>query len=137
MRDTRGGSLSIARSEHAGFVCTQAYPIKAEMSVSMPLKQATSPIHLDLILVCRKERTANGRASNPPAIDRAREQISTLKSAGIEVSLGDAKVILMGCFLCEAHAMGNIEREEAFLWGLEQHLDAYVYQVIPAKSEAC
>ena len=131
------GWISVYRAiRHAGFVCTQAYPIKAEMSVSMPLQQATAPIHLDLILVCRKERPANGRASNPPAIDRAREQISTLKSAGIEVSFGDAKVILMGCFLCEAHAMGNLEQAEEFLWEQEQHLDAYADQVMVAKAEA-
>ena len=123
----------------AGFLCTRAYPIKAEMSVSMPLQQATSPIHLDLILICHKaqNRSANSRASKPPqpAIDTAREQVSRLKSAGIKVSLGDAKVILMGCFLCEAHTMRDLDREERFLGELEQHLDAYVAQVISAKGE--
>ena len=124
---------------HAGLVCTRGYPIKAEMSVSMPLQQAASPIHLDLILVCHRDKQArrNGRAIYPlrPAINVAKEQVSRLKSAGIKVSLGDAKVILMGCLLCEAHKMKNLDREEKFLEELEQSLDTYVAQVISAKGE--
>jgi adenine-specific DNA methylase len=38
----------------AGFVITAAHPIKAEMSVAMPKRQAKEPIDLDVILVCRK-----------------------------------------------------------------------------------
>ena len=133
------GWTSVHRAiRRAGLICTQAYPIKAEMSVSMPLQKAVSPIHLDLILVCCKDqlRTLNNRESNPyyAAIQRAREQISTLKSTRIKVSLGDAKVILMGCFLCETHKFGNIKREELFFGELELKLDAYVDQVISAKS---
>ena len=124
---------------HAGLVCARGYPIKAEMSVSMPLQQAASPIHLDLILVCHRDKQArrNGRAIYPlrPAINVAKEQVSRLKSAGIKVSLGDAKVILMGCLLCEAHKMKNLDREEKFLEELEQSLDTYVAQVISAKGE--
>ena len=124
---------------HAGLVCTRGYPIKAEMSVSTPLQQATSPIHLDLILVCHKDKQArrSGRFSQPlrPAIDVAKEQVSRLKSAGIKVSLGDAKVILMGCLLCEVHKMQNLDREERFLEEVEQNLDTYVAQVISAKGE--
>ncbi len=124
---------------HAGLVCTRGYPIKAEMSVSMPLQQAASPIHLDLILVCRKDKKVkrNGRVSYPlrPAVNMAKDQVSKLKSAGIKVSLGDAKVILMGCLLCEAHKMNNLDREERFLEEVEQNLDTYVAQVISAKGE--
>ena len=109
------------------------------MSVSMPLQQAASPIHLDLILVCRKaqNKTVNGRKnySHHPAIDKAKEQALNLKSAGIKMSLGDAKVILMGCFLCEAHKMGNIEQEERLFTELEQRLDDYVNQVMSAKGK--
>ena len=122
----------------AGFFCARTYPIKAEMSVSMPLQQATSPIHLDLILVCHKaeNRVANGRVkSYQSVLDTAREQVSRLKSAGIKVSLGDAKVILMGCFLREAHTMGDLDREERFLDELEQRLDTYVAQLMSVKGE--
>ena len=124
---------------HAGFVCTQAYPIKAEMSVSMPLQQAKSPIHLDLILVCRRDlwdtTGQSGDGALLSALDLAEAQISSLKKVGIKVSLGDAKVILMGRFLCEAHRMRNLDLEEKFLKGLEQDINTYVGQVVSAKGE--
>jgi hypothetical protein len=124
---------------HAGFVCTQAYPIKAEMSVSVPLQQNTSPIHLDLILVCCKDHhdrkaNSNGRELFS-ALNLAKAQISKLKQVGIKVSLGDAKVILMGRFLCEAHRIRNLDLEERFLKGLEKDIDEYVSQVISVKGE--
>ena len=124
---------------HAGFVCTQAYPIKAEMSVSMPLQQTTSPIHLDLILVCRKDQCDDtGQCSGDTLLsflDLAKVQISSLKKVGIKVSLGDAKVILMGRFLCEAHKLRNLDLEEKFLQDLEKDIDTYVSQVVSTEGE--
>ena len=124
---------------HAGFVCKQAYPIKAEMSVSTPLKQAKTPIHLDLILVCGKED--NGAAHHVANVNithvlrNAEDQIRDLKSANISVSLGDAKVILMGRFLCEAHRLWNLDKEETFLSEIERHIDDYVADVIKVQGE--
>jgi len=125
---------------HSGFVCNQAYPIKAEMSVSMPLLQAKSPIHLDLILVCKKDNRglANNEVNSVPmkiAVDEAKNIISSLKSKGIKVSLGDAKVILMGNFLCEAHKMRSLENEESFLNKIEQDIDQYVYDALKSEGE--
>ena len=123
----------------SGFVCTQAYPIKAEMSVSMPLQQANTPIQLDLILVCRKDRDgqADGPSDDPlaHALSCAQEQVSKLKGVGIKVSLGDAKVILMGRILCEAHRIGDLDAEADLLAELEEDVDAYVGQVMTAKGE--
>ena len=124
---------------HAGFVCKQAYPIKAEMSVSKPLKQAKTPIHLDLILVCGKEE--NGATCHVANVDiahvlsSAEDQIRALKSANISVSLGDAKVILMGRFLCEAHRLWNLDKEETFLSDIERHIDDYVADVSKVQGE--
>jgi putative DNA methylase len=124
---------------HAGFFCLQAYPIKAEMSVAMPLQQSKSPIHLDLILVCRRDGlTATGGPNHRTihsALATAETQISALTRAGIKVSLGDAKVILMGRFLCEVHKLMNLELEARFLAEVEQDIDSYVSQVIRAKGE--
>jgi adenine-specific DNA methylase len=124
---------------HSGFFCTQSYPIKAEMSVAMPLQQAKSPIHLDLILVCRRDSgntpSDSGDGTIPAALDAAGTQISSLRKAEIKVSLGDAKVILMGRFLCEVHKMRNLELEARFLEELEQDIDTYVSQVIASKGE--
>ena len=134
------GWTSVHRAiRHSGFVCTQAYPIKAEMSVSMPLQQAKSPIHIDLILVCRRDQTETLASSvDGPllsAVQLAEQQIGSLTTAGIKVSLGDAKVILMGRLLCETHKMRNLELEKAFLDEVEQDIDRYVGQVISAQEE--
>lgn len=124
---------------HSGFLCVQAYPIKAEMSVSMPLHQSKSPIHLDLILVCKRDGLATTEASSHGTIHSAlattETQISALTKAGIKVSLGDAKVILMGRFLCEVHKLRDLELEARFLTEIEQDIDSYVRQVIRAKGE--
>jgi hypothetical protein len=109
------------------------------MSVAMPLRQAKSPIHLDLILVCRRHSGNQAGDSGTGAIltslDVAAKQISSLRKARIKVSLGDAKVILMGRFLCEAHKMRNLQVEARFLEELEQDIDTYVSQVILSKGE--
>jgi putative DNA methylase len=124
---------------HAGFFCVQAHPIKAEMSVAMPLHQSKSPIHLDLIVVCRHDGlTATEGSSHGTihsALATAETQISALTRAGIKVSLGDAKVVLMGRFLCEVHKLRNLELEARFLAEIEEDIDTYVSQVIRAKGE--
>jgi hypothetical protein len=134
------GWTSVHRAiRHAGFVCTQVYPIKAEMSVSMPLKQAKSPIHLDLIVLCKKDSDGMAHGTAPADIEAAlhlaQDQVAALKSSEIAVSLGDAKVILMGRFLCEAHRMRNLEKEDKFLSEIEENIDAYVADLIQTEGE--
>jgi putative DNA methylase len=124
---------------HAGFICTRSFPIKAEMAVSMPLQQAKSPIHLDLVLVCRKSvlDTTPQRETEPirEAIKRAAGQASELIASGIQVSLADAKVILMGQLLCETHRLHCLDEEESFLEHRERDVDSYVQEVITEKGE--
>ena len=124
---------------HAGFVCSQSYPIKAEMSVSMPLRQAKSPIHLDLIVVCRRESNEKtqqkGELIIADVVRAAKRQVASLKGVGIKVSLGDAKVILMGRLLCETHTMKNPEMEEELLDSIENDIDTFVSQVMLTEGE--
>ncbi|MFQ6092108.1 MAG: hypothetical protein ACE5OR_05415, partial [bacterium] len=134
------GWISVHRAiRHGGFSCVQAHPIKSERSVSMPLQQAKTPMHLDLILVCKKEEKVDSaqQCQNvlTSALDMAKEQIGALSSAGIKVSLGDAKVVLMGQLLRHTHAMLNLEMEERFLSDVEREIDIYVGQVMEAKGE--
>ncbi len=123
----------------SGFFCVQTYPIKAEMSVAIPLQQSKSPIHLDLVLVCKRDGLLAGEGTSDgtdhAALAAAEAQISALTRAGIKVSLGDAKVILMGRFLCEVHKLGNLDLEARFLAEVEQDIDSYASQVIQAKGE--
>ena len=124
---------------HGGFYCVQAYPIKSEMSVSMPLQQAKTPIHLDLVLVCKKEAQAHSAERCEDALtcalEKTKEQVSALSSVGIKVSLGDAKVVLMGQLLRQAHLIRNLDMEEHFLSHVEKEVDIYVGQVMESKGE--
>jgi len=130
---------------HAGFVCWKSYPIKSEMSVSLPLGRSKTPIHIDLIFVCRQNSGDNGCADGDfqtcdkfnidSVLKDARSQVTEMVSAGIDISLGDAKVILMGCVLKEAHRIRNLEMEEEVLSEIEKNLEAYVANVLQAKGE--
>ena len=109
------------------------------MSVSMPLQQARSPIHLDLIVVCREESQnssrQNGDLNIAEVVSAAKRQVASLKGVGIKVSLGDAKVILMGRLLCAIHGARDIDLEEKLLEGLEDGIDSFVSQVMLTKGE--
>jgi hypothetical protein len=124
---------------HAGFACVQSYPIKAEMLVSMPLQQAKSPIHLDLIIVCRKDSPGklmkNVDINITSVVNEAKRQVSSLKGAGIKISLGDAKVILMGRLLCYIHSIRNLDLEEKFLDEIEEDIESFVGQVMATQGE--
>jgi putative DNA methylase len=123
----------------SGFACVQAVPVKAEMAVSMVLQQASSPIHLDLVLVCRKAHGMSLAKSDfdplPIAVNRSAAQASALADANIKLSLSDAKVILMGQLLCETHKMQCHDAEEAFLKKLEGDVDRYVEHVLRERGE--
>ncbi|MEZ4528210.1 MAG: hypothetical protein R2941_20045 [Desulfobacterales bacterium] len=117
----------------AGFHCRQTFPIKAEMSVAMPLQQAKIPIHVDLIVVCSKQKTVksdlNEQIIIENAIAAASNQINEL-SENINISLGDAKVALMGRFLCELSRVNDLERELNFLTRSESRIDELLERTV-------
>jgi len=118
---------------HAGFVCMQTYPIKAEMSVSMPLQQAKTPIHVDLVIVCKKYTHSKSKLVEEEIINNALKmascQIGEL-AGNIGVSLGDAKVALMGRLLCELSLVGELDRELKFLMHSEERIDELIGTII-------
>ena len=128
------GWLAVHRAiRDAGFACVRAYPIKAEMSVSIPLQQTKSPINLDLILFCRKDLKKSlyfTDASSSYAIERSKEYVKQLIDVDIPVSLSDAKVILMGQLMCEAHKLKSSKLEEDFLNKANNSIDSCLSQII-------
>ena len=83
----------------AGFGITAAHPIKSEMSVAMPKRQAKEPIDLDIILVCRKRQTLAPCAWQDSMWDeaqaRASSQTQRLRASGRPLSRNDVRIILM------------------------------------------
>lgn len=102
------GWLSLADAVvGAGFSVVNCHPVKAEMSVAAPKAQAKEPIQLDVILVCRK-RSADSRLRQSEqtafraAVERAKAKAAKLQSVGINLSINDRRVVLIGQFLSEA-----------------------------------
>jgi len=118
---------------HAGFICIQTYPIKAEMSVSMPLQQAKTPIHVDLVIVCKKQNNSRTKLVEKSIVNKALKtascQVSELAD-NIDVSLGDAKVALMGRLLCELSIVGELDEEIKFLVQSENQIEALLENII-------
>ena len=124
---------------HAGFICLQTYPVKAEMSIATPLQQAKTPIHVDLVIVCKKQ---DGSTSNlikesivENALDAAAGQIKELAKY-INISLGDAKVVLMGRLLCELSLVGELDKELSFLSQSESKIDELLKKIVSDNKSA-
>jgi len=88
----------------AGFGIVTAHPIKAEMSVAQPKRQAKEPIDLDIILACRKFETAGVEPASistllSSATSEAKNQIARLNKQGRELSRNDVRVVLMAQFI--------------------------------------
>jgi len=100
----------------AGFNVTQTYPIKAEMSVSVPVQQAKIPIHLDLIIVCQKsdvycDTVIDTNIDHERVVACSQKQANELIDANINLSKGDIKVIYLGRTMTELSRLNNITEE--------------------------
>jgi hypothetical protein len=134
----------------AGFQITHTQPVKAEMAVSVPIQQSKSPVHFDLILVCRKIPSAIVTADEDPqraegsalkeakghegipmlaCLGETKTAAQELQQGGIKVSLGDIKVILMGSILSRLATLGDLSREIATISELEEEVDALARQI--------
>ena len=85
----------------SGFRITACHPVKSEMSVAAPKRQAKDPINFDIIIVCRKN-LAGAVGTNESrnltfasAFSRAEEQIARLQSSGWRLSRNDIGIVVM------------------------------------------
>lgn len=128
---------------HAGFHITHTQPVKAEMSVSIPIQQSNSPVHFDLILVCRKSPPAVPQAETFPentphseglpllaCLGETKATVQDLRQGHIEVSLGDIKVMLMGSILSRLAVLDDLSLELSTISELESEVDALAEQIL-------
>ena len=103
----------------AGFGITAAQPVKAEMSVAMPKRQAKDPIDLDVILVCRKCSRIPRRIWHDASWDglthRATRQVRRLRQSGRSLGLNDIRVVVMAQLLRELSRTQCVDTALAFL----------------------
>ncbi len=88
----------------ADFGITAVQPVKAEMSVAVPKRQAKEPISLDVILVCRKKsqlpRQGCTEENSWSAVTHAAaSQVKRLRDNGHRLSRSDVRVIFMAQLL--------------------------------------
>jgi putative DNA methylase len=109
------GWVSVARAVcDAGFSIVQAHPVKAEMSVATPKAQASDPIDIDILLVCRK-RSADSRPQRSAsdvvkaAHKRAASCLARFGDHGRRLSRNDVKVLLFSSVLREVSAGRSAE----------------------------
>ena len=112
----------------SGFLVARTYPVKSEMSVALPIQKAKTPVRFDLIVVCRtsvEDIRAHERRglSLPSCAEESARRLKELRNAGIDVSLGDIKVILMGCLLSQLSGIGDLTRELLELASVEAEVD--------------
>lgn len=136
------GWVSVARAIcDAGFSIVQAHPVKAEMSVAMPKTQATDPIDIDILLVCRKrDADLRPQRSAADAVKSAHKRavscLARFAGRGRRLSRNDVKVLLFSTLLREVSAGRSGEevvREfEALVSTLRPSIEAlYEYQAKP------
>jgi len=88
----------------AGFSVVEAHPVRAEMSVATPKAQASEPIQLDVLLVCRKcandpRPTRAPQAAWEHAEVVASNRCARLGAAGFALSRHDRRVVRGAQFL--------------------------------------
>jgi len=130
------GWTSVYRAiREAGFYITHIQPVKAEMSVSVPIQQSKSPVHFDLILVCRKTHSAVSASGHDgvsllTCLGETKTTVLDLRSGGIEVSLGDIKVMLMGSILSRLAVLTDLSEEVSTIYQVESQVDALAEQIL-------
>ena len=93
----------------AGFSIVQSQPVKSEMSVASPKRQAKHPIDLDMLIICRKRaHDRRKRRADMDALQAAQEvcrhRVERFRAGGRELSLNDVRVIFRSQLLVELSA---------------------------------
>lgn len=96
----------------AGFIVVNSHPVKSEMSVATPKSQATEPIQLDIIIVCRKmiSNQACDPVSPAIALEKANKKLLRLQTSGFLLSQNDRKVVFYGQLLTTLKTIKDVER---------------------------
>lgn len=127
---TEGWRSILAALMTAGFGIVAAHPVKAEMSVATPKRQAKEPIDLDILVVCRKLHTLERHAWNgdlwttvTPVIVH---QVERLRTAGRRLSRNDVRIIVMAQLLRPLSVAASREDALALLDAHASHVEPII-----------
>ena len=123
----------------AGFGITAAHPIKAEMSVAMPKRQAKEPIDLDIIIVCRKlsqlalrhcedDAGVKGRKSElwETVSPRVAAQVQRLRDRNRRLSRNDIRIIVMAQFIRQLSVSCHLDDAIALLDASDDEIESAI-----------
>ncbi len=124
----------------AGFVVTAAHPVKAEMSVAIPKRQAREPIRFDVVLVCRKRGCATTRRVGgelwASVQSVASDQIMRLRARGHGLSRNDLRIVIMAQLVRHLSNRSDAKSALAVLENSESQVDAAIGRWCPASDDA-
>ena len=114
----------------AGFGITAVQPMKAEMSVAMPKRQAREPIDLDVIVVCRKRSGLRAYQWNgdlrDTVIPAASRQVARFRDAGRRLSRNDVRVVVMAQLIRWLSASPTVEGALDVLESSDDEIEACI-----------
>lgn len=101
---TEGWTSLVEAVYGAKFSIINVHPIKSEMSVAAPKVQAKSPIQLDIIIVCKKQKCDKRPVLSPAKVllslnSMVRPKLESLLKVGLSLSKNDWRIILYSQFL--------------------------------------
>lgn len=110
----------------AGFSVVEAHPVRAEMSVATPKSQASEPIQIDVLLVCRTRAHDRRTAVAPELAWTRAEEVATarcerLEAVGFTLSRHDRVVARCAQFLV---ALGPVPEVPESAWQAVAHVAA-------------
>jgi adenine-specific DNA methylase len=113
-----------------GLVVVQTFPIKAEMSGAAPKSQASEPIDLDIVVVCRKRapRQKLEDLNDTPVVaaEDARKQISRLNRFGRMLSRNDVRIVVAARTLIALSALPDAEKAVSALRALAEPIELII-----------
>jgi putative DNA methylase len=113
----------------AGFSVVNAHPVKAEMSVATPKSQASEPIQLDIILVCKK-RDCDTRIplelseALDEAVKRTSHKLTRLTAIGLKLSQNDRRITLISQFISALGPVASADVAARALLTQQKRLEA-------------
>jgi adenine-specific DNA methylase len=123
----------------AGFQIVRSHPVKAEMSVAVPIQQSKEPINFDLIMICRKSAAISSTPTSfnlDTCLLDAQRAVRALMSSELSLTRGDVRVILMGCILAQLANLRDFAAELSTLNDLENRLEGLVKAVLDQSSKS-
>lgn len=128
-----GWSCVLRALMEAGFAITATHPIKAEMSVAMPKRQAKEPIDLDIIVVCRKRPKLFAQPWDEriweEVAPRATAQARRLLGLGRRLSRNDVRIIVMAQILRRLSGCPSLKQALYLLHGCEGETEALIGRI--------